>query len=356
MTPVDHVRAELSRIYGGRRWLLAFDVLAALPGVVRDLAALGADASFVIAAARGTGPAPCPALAPHQHVLGVTGRDMMDGIRRAQAALADVPDDVQRAVDAWDPTHEVRSIGTIFDDGRPVAGRAKFGARPPAWQALEDKIRVEDLWDALDVPRAPHRVVPACREGLEAAHAALDQGLGTVWSADDRDGWHGGATGVRWVLTPEERAEAADDLGARCDRVRVMPFVEGIPCSIHGIVFPDHVVVLRPCEMVVLREQGVRRLWYARAGTTWDPPTADRVALRALARRVGEHLRSTLGYRGAFTIDGVLGADGFVPTELNPRYGAALGVMTARLPRLPTLLLNLAVVEGVPADWRPETL
>ena len=47
--------------------------------------------------------------------------------------------------------------------------------------------------------------------------------------------------------------EAVRHVAAHCDRVRVMPFLDGGPCSIHGIVFPDHIAASRPVEMVTLR-------------------------------------------------------------------------------------------------------
>ena len=53
-----------------------------------------------------------------------------------------------------------------------------------------------------------------------------------------------------------------------------MPFLEGIPCSIHGVVFPDGVATFRPVEMVTLRRPGSNRLHYAGAATFWDPPAA----------------------------------------------------------------------------------
>jgi hypothetical protein len=353
---VDHYRKILREAYGGRHWLLAFDVLASTTSLVSTLHELGALDLCVIGASRGTGATPDPAFASQQHELGVTGATMMDGIRQALRALADVPPSVQAAVDAWDPTGEVRAIGTLFDPGTPVAGRRKYGARRPEWCALEDKIAIEALWAELDVPRAPHRVVPAEPGALDQAHRALDRGLGTVWAGDNREGWHGGAEYTRWVRTGADAESALAVLGPACDEVRVMPFIEGIPCSIHGIVFPDYVVALRPCEMVVLRRTDITGLLYARASTFWDPPPADRNTMRALAKRVGAHLRDTLGFRGAFTIDGILSEEGFVPTELNPRYGAALGVMSASLPGLSTLLLNLAVVEGEHLDWQPRAL
>jgi hypothetical protein len=68
--------------------------------------------------------------------------------------------------------------------------------------------------------------------------------------------------------------------------------------------------------------------------------------MRDLARQVGDGLRERVGYRGAFTVDGVLTADGFLPTELNPRAGAGLSVMARDLPELPVPLLDRALIEG----------
>jgi hypothetical protein len=183
-------------------------------------------------------------------------------------------------------------------------------------------------------------------EALRVAASRLDRGVGTAWAGDARQGFSGGAFCLRWVRDEEDAAEAAAFLGARCDRVRVMPFLEGIPCSIHGVVFPDGVAIFRPVEMVTLRRPGSNRLHYAGAATFWDPPDADREVMRDLARRVGAGLRERVGYRGAFTVDGVLAAEGFRPTELNPRFGAGLATMTRDLANLPVSLLDRALIEG----------
>jgi hypothetical protein len=128
----------------------------------------------------------------------------------------------------------------------------------------------------------------------------------------------------------------------------VVPFIEGVPCSIHGVVLADGVAALRPVEMVTLRPAGSNRLVFAGAATFWDPPEADREAMRRVAGVVGAALRDHVGYLGAFTVDGVLSEDGFLPTELNTRYGAGLMVMADGREDLPLWLLNLAVVEGQP--------
>ncbi len=158
-----------------------------------------------------------------------------------------------------------------------------------------------------------------------------------------REGFHGGASQTYWVRDDIGRERAIEGLRSVCDEVRVMPFIEGIPCSIHGIVLPDGVVVLRPVEMVVLRRGA--DFVYAGCATYWDPSDDIRAQMRAITRRAGEQLAVEVGFRGTFTVDGVVGVDGFWPTELNPRFGA--GIMTiARASGLPILLVNDLVVAG----------
>ncbi len=307
--------------YRDRKWVVAVESLPAAAGIVARLQAWGGQC-LVLAARAGTGAAP---EAPHA-VLGLPPKPMMEALQSAEDALRALPPALQEAVERFDPERTAQVVGTIFSDGRPVAGRRFFGARDPRWLALEDKVVVDDLWDELGVPRAPRQVVDVEPGALAAAHRALDAGAGTVWAADASQGFHGGATYTFRVRDIASAGDVVASLRRRARRARVMPFLEGVPCSIHGIVLPDHVIVLRPAELVVLRHPSGRFV-YGRAATFWDPPGPDRTALRALARRVGAHLRATVDYRGAFTIDGVLTSAGFSPTELNPRIGAALGLM-----------------------------
>jgi hypothetical protein len=123
-----------------------------------------------------------------------------------------------------------------------------------------------------------------------------------------------------------------------------MPFLDGIATSIHGLVLPDGVAVLRPVELVSLR-RGLE-LRYSGCATFWDPPSSVRDEMRAAARRVGETLRDLVDFRGAFTLDGVATADGFRPTELNPRFGAGLSVITRGLAGVPLPLVLDLVVAG----------
>ena len=199
--------------------------------------------------------------------------------------------------------------------------------------------------------RAPARIVDVDRWRLREVSHSLDSGNGTVWSGDTKEGFNGGGEYVRWIRHADDADDAFEFFRQHCDLVRVMPFLEGIPCSIHGIVFPDFVVVLRPVEMVTLRRDGRNRvngaLAYSGCASFYDPPDAVRESMRELAKTVGAALRSEVGFRGAFTIDGVVTRAGFLPTELNPRMGAGLSTVLSGMPDLPVQLLLDAVVGGV---------
>ena len=334
-------------MFAGRKVVLAGGPLAASTVMCRRLRELGAERPFVLATGTGTGELPHPDEADWC-VVELRAPDVMSEIRKAMRLLRLLPSTVVEALDRWDPERRAVVLSPMFNELPEIAGRRVYGPRRPAWRRLEDKVVVDALWDDLGIMRAPSAVVAAEAEALWAAARRLDRGAGTAWAGDARQGFHGGASVLRWVRGVEDVEEAAAFLGARCDRVRVMPFLEGIPCSIHGVVFPGGVAAFRPVEMVTLRQPGSSRLRYAGAATFWDPPPADREVMRDLARRAGEGLRERVGYRGAFTVDGVLTAEGFLPTELNPRLGAGLSAMTRDVPELPVALLDRALVEGEP--------
>ena len=339
--------------YADRPWLVATDIVQSATRIGAILQGLGASRVFAIGASMGTGEM---TEGVEWACLDVRASGVMQGIRASEKAMSALPHALQARIDAWDPQRQARSVRALFSTGGAVGGRKSWGGRPDDWLALEDKTVIDALWDACGVPRQPAEVVDADLDALLAAHGRLDQGHGTVWAADNREGWHGGASGTRWVHDLSRARIEAAWMAEHAWKVRVMPFVEGVPCSIHGIVFDDHVVALRPCEMIVFRQPSTGSFKYGRAASFWDPRPEDRAQMRAMTRRVGAHLRQTVGYRGTFTIDGVMGAEGFVPTELNPRFGAAISMLGKTLPQLDLYLLHLAIVEEVPLDFTPHEL
>lgn len=355
MTEPTHWEDLLRQVLDGRPVVVAMDVLVGAWGTASQLLALGVPDVLCVAGTRGVGELP-PDVEDRAVVLDTsTGVSIMEGIRAWQRALDDPPRSARDAVDAFDPARRAWVVSALFNQSAEVFGRPVLGARPDAWQALEDKTTVDALWDATGVPRAPSRVVDLHDpDAVAAAARDLDRGDGTCWVADNTTGWHGGGEYLRWTGPSGDPTRAVAELTGTARRVRVMPFLEGRPCSIHGWVFVDHVAALRPCEMVVWRDEA-HRFVYGGASTTWEPPAADREQMRDVARRVGRHLREVVGYRGTFSVDGVLTDDGFRPTELNPRFGGALLRVGAGID-LPIYLLHLASVSRPDLDWRPHEL
>ena len=70
----------------------------------------------------------------------------------------------------------------------------------------------------------------------------FDGGDGVVLAIDAQEGWTGGTHGVRRVRRAGELGAALKGWDGGDRFVRVMPFLQGIPCSIHGIVFPSDVI------------------------------------------------------------------------------------------------------------------
>ena len=350
----EYYDALLRPLFEGRKFVLAGGLAASLGRRARALAALGAARPFLLAFGEGTGELPGPE-DTHLHLFDIRPRDLVDQLLQEEATLRALPQNISAMIDRWDPDGSARVL-CAPGDVPIVAGRETYAGRKPAWIALEDKTTIDAFWDAAGVKRAPSRIVAAEHRELVTAAAALDQGLGTVWVADVKSGLHGGTIGLRWVRPGEDGNAAADSLREIADRVRVMPFLEGIPVSMHGIVFEDAVAVFRPVEMVVLRPREGDRLLYAGCSNWFDPGPEDRDAMRSTARRVGHALRERVDYRGAFTMDGVLSRDGFVPTELNPRTGAGLSTLLAGLVDFPFGPLCWAVAEGERLAFRPALL
>ena len=320
------VAARLGAPLAGRPVVLGPGVLAGYTRPVRWLGALGCPV-LVLATARGAGPVPEPDEYTLTRLEPPATSSITDEFRLLDRMVRELPPGAVADVEAFDPDRRgVWWAGPFVTSDEPILGRPVLGGRPRAFLDLEDKLLAEEIWAAADVPAAPHRVVPVEAAALAAASEELATDLGVVWSGDARDGFNGGGNYVRWVLDDHDRASARGFFLPRCDRVRVMPFLEGVPCSIHGFVLPDGTAVLRPVEIATLRNAGERRLVYGGLSSWWDPAPADREEMRDVARRVGERLRSAYSYRGAFGVDGVLTAEGFRPTELNTRMPAGLNV------------------------------
>lgn len=245
----------------------------------------------------------------------------------------------------------------IFSDEDHLAGRPVFGRRAASWKALEDKTVIDLFWDEAGVSRMPSVIAQLNVEAIVEAYHQVDQGSGVVIAGDNRSGVHGGASYTRWAKSLEQLELIISDLSQKCDQARVMPYLEGVPCSMHGWVFPNgEQISLIPCEMLVAESERATFFDYHGAATNWRPRDEITEQMTHAVRRAASYLASHYQYRGAFTIDGVATHEGFYPTELNPRFGGALSRVSAALPDLPLLTMHCATVEGYDLGISPKEL
>ncbi|MEJ7585446.1 MAG: hypothetical protein WKF43_15515, partial [Acidimicrobiales bacterium] len=247
----------------GRKVIVAGVPLAGTTRRIAQLRALGCDRCLVVTNGLGTGDLPDPDDADHV-IVPTPARDVIDEFRQVERMLANPPEAVRTALESFDPDRSALVLAGAFLPSSHVGDRPCYGARRADWVALEDKTVCDAIFDAVGVRRPASVVVPVDRAELLRAAAQLDQGAGTVWSGDAREGFNGGGVFVRWIrgegTEPDPDVdEALARFEPQCDRVRVAPFLEGVPCSIHGFVCHDGVAVFRPVELVNLRRRGEGR-------------------------------------------------------------------------------------------------
>jgi hypothetical protein len=343
--------AQLMGIFGTGPWALCWPRAGSAATTLRALQDMGAPPPLVVAVRPGA------ALAPELRVRDVvlvpvepSAPDLYSEFLAWEQAMARVapelldPGDPERRAQVLAPTGTViRSVG-----GRPVWGAEDLRLR----HQIEDKVLVVDILEKCSLDLGPAWVGPLHDAG--AAARSLDHGSGTVWAGDAAETIHGGGVGTRWVHDATSRAAAEHALGPPARRVRVMPFHRGVPCAIQGFCTPDGTAIFEPMEMVVLVEPTTGRFHFCGMATLWNPRPELRRSMREGARRVGEHLRTQLGWRGGFSVDGVA-ADGpstarFVPTEINARFSGGLSRLDAIHGGPPLALAHRALWAGHALD------
>lgn len=354
---IDYYRDLLHPIYKNRKLLHVGDVDVGMVGIARVLETLGAAPPLLIAGSQGTSSTEFPSDLNLITLGIVASSNMVETTRTFERSLTDLPIEIHEQIQHWDPKCEANWVcAATLGEISSVAGRQKYGKRLPEWTAVEDKTTIDSFWDSIGVQRAPSRIVKVSRHDILDIAADLDEGRGTVWAADNREGVHGGAIGIRWVKNNGEVSGVVDELRELANRVRIAPFLEGVPMSIHGVVFPTSTAVFRPVELITLRYRERSRFLWGGCSTSYDPSDRDRVEMREVARRAGNALKENVNFRGPFSIDGVITEHGFMPTELNPRMSGGFGPLTKGLPNLPFAPLCWAAMENEDLDYKPDLL
>jgi hypothetical protein len=343
---------ELFRpIYAGRRWIVTADTAAAATGLAQRIVGAGAEAVMVIAGNEGTGPQPPGDV--EVFVVGTTGTTLMGGIRAFAAAISAPSPKLCAAVDSFDPMRKAKVLSSHLIPTAEVCRRPVYGPVRSEWKDLENKLIVDELWDRAGVERAPAFIVDPTQEAaVHEALAGLASADGVVLVADNTEGWHGGGEYARYLAPGADPSHMLRFFAEHSRRVRITPFLRGVPCSIHGLVTTDSVLVFRPVEMLVYRRAGSDEFVYTGMNTVWDPPPSVRDEMRGAARSVGALIRQEVGYLGGFGIDGVYTAHGFLPTELNPRLTPGLGMQAEAAGGYPMGDINRAVIAGLKVDLR----
>lgn len=337
---IKAVEGRIAEVHRSKKWILAGDVAAGFVPVVDQLRKWDVAGVMVVAGVEGVGDLPN---ADSTFLTNTSGNTMMLGIRASIRSIEDPSVELLAAVDAFDPEGEALVLNPGFSRMGHLFGRRAYGAKPRVWRDLEDKMIIDELWDAAGVERAPSAIVPISDAPTAAQALAGDHG--TVWVADNLEGWHGGGEYARWIRCPEDVQPAVDWFKEHASFVRVMPFLDGLPCSIHGFVTRDGIAVFSPVELFIFRVANRPAFFYAQGGNFWNPPVAVRDEMREAARSVGALLHARYGYLGGFGIDGICTADGFRPTELNPRLSLGHNVHS-RAADIPLGSIERLLIEG----------
>lgn len=227
----------------------------------------------------------------------------------------------------------------------PHAGaRKRIGIRQPAWRLFEDKTLVDALWQVIGVPRAQSIVTDGTAD-LAALGSIVDCGTGVVCSCQPIGTVPAsGGDGIWWWRDSQPPATIPKS-EASTWRIRLMPLLEGIPVRLHGMNLTSRVIAFPPMELVTLPR--VEHGTFLCAGAV--PilgPVADLVLQ---TERLGAGLREHLGYRGGFSVDGILTDNGFLPTDFNARLTSAMEAAPSQL-RVQLHMINLLARDGVEPD------
>ncbi|MBD2759229.1 hypothetical protein IEE94_06865 [Yimella sp. cx-573] len=342
---VDDLRARQAAQVDRRQVVTFAPVLASATPRVNLYRELGATSQLVVTFGDGTGALPAEEDADVLR-LEYPGevRNATDELKAWQQVVTSPPPQVLDALTRFDPSGEALVvIGVPVATPARIFGRETINGRSFADQALEDKTLCGDIFRAAGLDVAEEEVVPADPIQLQRSALRLDRGNGVVISADASQGLNGGASKVWWVRPGEDPAPVFDEVSKAGAQARLMPFLDGQPCSIHGFVTDNGVIALRPVELCMLRRAGGPGFLQAGISTWWDPTDAARTQMREAARRVGEVLGRDHNYRGAFGIDGVLTRDGFRAHEINPRFSGGINTINKASGAVPLNLLDMAL-------------
>ena len=194
---IESLNTRLAEIYSGTPWVIVADNAVSAVRSVDVLRGWGVEEFLVVSAAEGLGELPDDV---EIHLTGSPGGTVMNGIRAFARSLDGAA--VRKVITKFDEEGRARVLSPTFGGEAAFGTRKLYGRRRKEWLALEDKTIIDDLFDVVGVERVPSAVVPVAAAGRAAQQLGTE--LGTVWAADNREGWHGGGEYTRWVPSPRD--------------------------------------------------------------------------------------------------------------------------------------------------------
>ena len=260
--------------------------------------------------------------------------------------LQDNPN-LQKWLDTIDKDKKVLMVGTVFTESPEIFEREVHGWRRPEWSRWEDKTEIDSRLKAIGIATPKSKIVSLEKAESIQWPSQLDEGYGLIIARDSTDGYLGDSQQLRWITNKAQFVKTLVEFRGGTKKIRIAPFVPGVPCSILGLVADTGVAVFDPIEIITLRSRKSRRLIFCGSSTRWRPKRAAILEMRKITSRIGREMASADSYRGIFSVDGVLASSGFLVTEVNPRHASGLGLREA-WPAFPTYLFSRAVRHAIP--------
>src|SRR6266851_1166584 len=149
-------------LFKGRRIIIVGITLAGSADPVKRFRRLGSDRCLVLATGPGTGTFPSADDADWL-ILEHRSPDVVTELHAIEALMANPSPEILAAIDRYDPHRRALVLAPVVTLGpipTQMAGRRVWGARPAASLALEDKTRIDALWDRLGIARSPSVAAP----------------------------------------------------------------------------------------------------------------------------------------------------------------------------------------------------
>ena len=325
----------------GRKILLAFANERAIQRAANTLEALGVSKSHLFGIV-GQSPQTERIRLDIAHIfVALPECSLAFELRAYHSALKHLDKTHIKVIDDFDPTVEAIVIGAFWFELESVANRRVFGSRRTSWLRIEDKCEVTVIWDKANIKTSRSETVSVSH----LKHTCLEGwNFPFVLSGDSTQGVTGGGSHVRAIYTAKHLDSVRSFFEKECQYVRVMEYLDGVSCSIHGVVLEAEVLCSIPIEMVVIPcSDG--HFKYMGASTHWIPNSSITAQLQDTVRKVGAVLREEVNFKGTFTLDGVITDGQFYPTEINTRAGAGIFALYG-VKHMAYFLLDLMLKDG----------